>query len=354
VKKIYINGKFFCQPVTGTQRYARELLREFDRLLSPENRWNIDVEILVPRCVQPVPLYTNLQVRTVGWMSGIRWEQMELPQHCRGHVLFTLSGGAPVLHTRNVVTIHDAAVAALPAGYSPAYRVWYRNVCRRMARTAEHIFTVSNFSKSEIVKWYRAAPEKICVTYLGGDHFSNLKADASALTRFGISGKYLLAAGVQNPNKNFDRLVQAVCHHSASGIPLVIAGGRDGSVYRRSMRLPDGVRALGYVTDPELKALYESASGFVFPSLYEGFGLPPLEAMSSGCPAVVSRTGSLSEIFNGAAFFCDPYDPEDIAAAIQKALDSPPSSSDDRKAFVRQFTWTKCARETLEAIVRIA
>jgi glycosyltransferase involved in cell wall biosynthesis len=354
VKKIYINGKFFCQPVTGTQRYARELLREFDKLLSPENRWDTDVEILVPRCVEPVPQYTNLHVRSVGWMSGIRWEQIELPQHCRGHVLFTLSGGAPVLHTRNVVTIHDAAVIASPTGYSRAYRVWHGNLCRRMARNAEHIFTVSNFSKSEIVKWYRASPEKISVTYLGSDHFSSLEADPSALTRFGISGKYVLAASVQNPNKNFDRLVQAMCHHGARDKPLVIAGGRDSNVYRKRLRLPDGVRALGYVTDQELKALYENASCFVFPSLYEGFGLPPLEAMSLGCAAVVSRTGSLSEIFDDAAFFCDPYSPEDIMAAIQQAVNSPSSSSDDRKAFARKFSWAKCARETLEAILRFA
>ena len=354
MKKIYVNGKFFCQRVTGTQRYARELLNEFDRLLSAENHWNIDVEILVPWCAQPMPPYTNLQVRTVGWMTGTRWEQIELPQHCRRHVLLTLSGGAPVLHSRNVVTIHDAAVVASPAGYSPAYRVWHGNICRWMARNAEHIFTVSNFSKSEIVKWYRAAPEQISVTYLGSDHFSSLKADSSALARFGISGKYVLAAGVQNPNKNFNGIVQAMCQRDASGIPLVIAGGSDSNVYRKGMPLSDGVRALGYVTDPELKALYENASCFVFPSLYEGFGLPPLEAMSSGCPVVVSRAGSLPEIFDGAAFFCDPYDPVDLAAAIQRAVNSLPSAADDLKAFARKFSWAKCARETLEAIHRFA
>ena len=350
MKKIYINGKFFCQRVTGTQRYARALLNQFDRLLSSESPWNIDVEILVPRCVQPMPHYTNLQVRTVGWMSGTRWEQIELPQYCRGHLLFTLSGGAPILHSRNVVTIHDAAVVASPAGYSPAYRLWHGSLCRRMARKAEHIFTVSNFSKSEIVKWYRAAPEKISVTYLGSDHFSSLEADPSALARFGISGKYVLAAGVQNPNKNFDRVVQAVCHLKTSGPPLVIAGGCDSNVYRKGMRLPDGVLALGYVTDPELKALYENASCFVFPSLYEGFGLPPLEAMSSGCPVVVSRAGSLPELFDGVAFFCDPYDPEDIAAAIQRAVESPRSAAGDLKAFARKFSWGMCASQTLEAI----
>ena len=152
VKKIFINGKFFCQRITGTQRYARELLGQFDLLLSAGYTKDLALEVLVPATVSPLPRYRNIPVRAVGRMSGVIWEQLELPQYCRGEILFTPSGGAPLLHTRNVVTIHDAAVSAMPAGYSPAYRLWYRNVCRQVAPKAEHIFTVSNFSKSEIVK----------------------------------------------------------------------------------------------------------------------------------------------------------------------------------------------------------
>ncbi|MGE5053073.1 MAG: glycosyltransferase family 4 protein [Acidobacteriota bacterium] len=286
-------------------------------------------------------------------MSGTSWEQVELPRYCDGQLLFTLSGGAPILHSRNVVTIHDAAAVASPAGYSWTYRLWHASVCRRMARTAEHIFTVSNFSKSEIVKWYGAPAEKISVTYLGGDHLSSFAADPAALARFRICGKYILAASVQNPNKNFDRLVQAVSRHCKSSIPLLIAGGSDSNVYR-SMKLTQEVRSLGYVTDLELKALYENATCFAFPSLYEGFGLPPLEALSLGCPVVASRAGSLPEIFTGAAFFCDPYDPEDIARAIDRAVESSHSGRDDLKLFASKFSWAKCARQTLELIEGIA
>jgi glycosyltransferase involved in cell wall biosynthesis len=350
MKKIYINGKFFCQRISGTQRYARELLNQLDRILSTEDDQEIAIEILVPKQVQSMPRYTNLQVRTVGRMSGTKWEQMELPLYCQGQTLFTLTGGAPLLHFPNIVTIHDAAVAAAPAGYSVAYRLWHRNVCRRMAKTAERIFTNSNFSKSELVKWYGAAPDKITVTYLGSDHFSHLEGDASALARFGISGKYVLAVSSHNPNKNLRRVVEAMRHLRSTGPQLVIAGGHDNSVYQKSMKLPDGARVLGYVSDPELKALYENAACFVFPSLYEGFGLPPLEAMSSGCPVVVSRAGSLPELFERVAFFCDPYDPEDIAAAIQRAVESLPSAAGELKAFARKFSWATCAGQTLEAI----
>src|SRR5215472_7614586 len=139
VKTIYINGKFFCQQTTGTQRYAHELLNQFDKLLSEEGNQAIAVEILVPRCARSIPRYTNLRVRFVGQMGGTAWEQLDLPRFCDGKLLFTLSGGAPVLHPRNVVTIHDAAVVASPAGYSRAYRMWLANVCKRMARKAQHI-----------------------------------------------------------------------------------------------------------------------------------------------------------------------------------------------------------------------
>lgn len=304
--------------------------------------------------MQEVPQFRSLRVRTVGSMKGTKWEQLELARHCRGHVLFTLSGGAPIRHSRNVVTIHDAAVAASPAGYSLAYRLWHRNVCRRMARTAEHIFTVSNFSKSEIVKWYGADQGRVSVTYLGGDHFLKFAADHSALVRLGVLRPYALTAGVLNPNKNFDRIVQAACRHRPEcGIPLVVAGGGDSDVYR-SLQLPKQVCALGYVTDAELKTLYENASCFVFPSLYEGFGLPPLEALSLGCPIVVSRAGSLEEIFNNVAVFCDPYDPRDIASAIQRAAASAPSRGEDLKRFARKFSWADCARQTLEIIESLA
>ena len=219
-----------------------------------------------------------------------------------------------------------------------------------MARKAEHIFTVSNFSKSEIVKWCAAPPEKISVTYLGSEHFSNLETDASALLRFGISGRYVLAVGSQNPNKNFQRTAQAVSRLSKKGIGVVIAGGSDSRIFQRSLDLPAGVRVLGYVSDAELKALYQNAACFVFASLYEGFGLPPLEAISSGCPVVVARAASLPELFEGVAVFCDPYRPEDIAAAVEQILQSPPATADALKTFARKFSWEKCARQTLEAL----
>ncbi len=354
MKPICINGKFFSQRITGTQRYARELLNQFDKLIATDYP-QVSFNVLVPRNTRYVPHYRHLRVQPVGRTSGTLWEQIELPRYCQGNLLFTPSGGAPILYSRNVVTIHDAAVAAAPAGYSLPYRLWYQSVCRRMGRSATHIFTVSNFSKAEIVKWYKADPDKVSVAYLGSDHFSSLEAEPSTLQRFGIYGKYVLAVSSHNPNKNFARIVEAMSHLKASGLQLVIAGGSDSRIYREGRSLPDGVRALGYVNDSELKALYENAACFVFPSLYEGFGLPPLEAMSCGCQVVLSRAASLPEVFNGVAHFCDPYSSEDIASAIERAVKFPAAATPNQlRDFAKEFSWEKCARETMEVLKSLA
>jgi glycosyltransferase involved in cell wall biosynthesis len=350
VKKIYINGKFFAQRVTGTQRYAREVLRQIDELAAEENYRNLTFEVLIPRSAVLVPRYSNLHIRTVGRLHGTAWEQLELPRYCRDHLLLTLSGGAPIFHSRNVITIHDAAVFAAPGGYSMAYRIWYRSLYRRMARTAVHILTNSQFSRSEIVKWCGASPEKITITYLGSEHLSYVRADLSVLRRLGISGVYVLAASSHNPNKNFARISQALGYLASKGIGVVIAGGRDRKVYAEQKGLVSGICTLGYVSDEKLKALYENAACFVFASLYEGFGLPPLEAIASGCPIVVSRVAALPEVFGGVAVFCDPYSAEDIGRAVEQALQSPPASPDELRQFAGKYSWRTCARETLGAI----
>jgi glycosyltransferase involved in cell wall biosynthesis len=352
VTKICINGKFFSQRITGTQRYARELLNQFDNLLCQERYQSLSVEIFVGRDANALPHFKRLQLRVVGRLRGTAWEQIELPHYCKNRLLFTLSGGGPVRHGLNVATIHDAAVVAAPMGYAPSYRFWHRTLCRRMAHTAIHIFANSHFSKSEIIKWYGGDGDTISVSYLGSDHFSRLEADYSALERFDLQQKYILAVSSHNPNKNFHRLVDAFHRLSKDGTQLVIAGGYDDRIYRNGLKLPAGVRQLGYVTDAELKALYEGAVCFVFPSLYEGFGLPPLEAMTTGCPIVVSRTTALAEIFDGAAIFCNPYHPQDIAAAILQAIESPPSAQ-RMKSFADSFSWEKCATEALDVLKQV-
>jgi hypothetical protein len=149
--KIVINGRFLSQAVTGVQRYAHELLREIDLILADRLSNSGSVEVLVPPNLRTYPTYKSLALRKVGRLTGQLWEQLELPFHCRGKLLFTPCGGAPLLHHAHVVTIPDAAVFATPHAYSRRYGAWYRWLHTRMARNALRVITVSEFSRSELV-----------------------------------------------------------------------------------------------------------------------------------------------------------------------------------------------------------
>jgi glycosyltransferase involved in cell wall biosynthesis len=264
-------------------------------------------------------------------------------------------GGAPLLHRRNVLTLHDAAVFARPGSFSVAFRYWYRFLYRCLSHTAVHVFTVSDFSGAELVKWCGVKPEKITVTYLGSGHALQPEPDCGVLARNELEPrKYVLAVGSRNPSKNLKGLLKAFRLFRDSGLQLVIAGASYSKVFKPQGIADDGVRDLGYVSDSELRSLYENAACFVFPSYYEGFGLPPLEALALGCPTVVSDGSSLREIFSDVAFLCNPASFEDIAI---KTLQARQSNEEDRKRyreFALRFRWEECATITWATISRLA
>ena len=347
MKSIFINGRFLSQPVTGTQRYSHELLAELDSLLAESAATRPPVEVLVPSSVKVFPKYRYLTISRVGRFSGQLWEQLELPFYARAGILFTPCGGAPIVHRRNIITIHDAAVIAAPQGYSLAFRTWYQILNWVLCRLALHIVTVSHFSKSELVRWYGANPQKTTVTYLGSEHALRPNGDPHILVENLLHPfQYVLLVGSKNPNKNIAGLLRALPCLAGSNIQVAIAGPRDTKVFGNYQIANDRVRDLGYVNDSELRTLYENAACFVFPSFYEGFGLPPLEALALGCPTVVANTTSMREIFSGIAFMCDPNNPSDIADKILEASKTPEERRARNREFAAGFRWAECAKTT--------
>jgi glycosyltransferase involved in cell wall biosynthesis len=158
-----------------------------------------------------------------------------------------------------------------------------------------------------------------------------------------------------SPHKNFSALIEAVKIIGEADFEIYIVGGGNTSVFKNStIQLPTNVMLLGYVADEELKELYRNANCFIYPSLYEGFGLPPLEAMYNGCPVIVARSGALPEVCGDAAFYCDPYDPEDIAEKICLMMTNDNLRNEFREKGLSQarlYTWEKCARATLSTIL---
>jgi glycosyltransferase involved in cell wall biosynthesis len=209
------------------------------------------------------------------------------------------------------------------------------------------VITVSQFSKDELIRALGIAEDHISYTWLSAEHILRVNGDDSILDRNHLEpGKYVLAVGSQNPNKNLARLARAFDHLADLNVPLAIAGGSNSTVFGKTEGTSQAVRTLGFVTDAELRSLYEHAACFVFPSLYEGFGIPPLEALTLGTPVVVSRAASLPEVFGRAATYCDPYSPQDIAEQVRQVLRNEVQSREARKMFAGRFTWEACALKT--------
>lgn len=299
--------------------------------------------------------WKNIRFRCVGHLQGHTWEQFELPWYASGGLLLTLCGAPSVLHRRHIPAIHDAAIYDQPDGYSFLYRTYYRLIYRLSARRSVAILTVSNFSRNRLAEIFRIPKERIIVTYSGVDHMTRDVAPHSDQPSIATTIKppYILAVSSMNPNKNFAVVAKLAELLADSDVCVVVAGGTNPRVFGNAGSMPDNVQWLGYVTDDDLKALYRSASCFIFPSLYEGFGLPPIEAMANGCPVIASNAASIPEICGGAALYFDPLSGEALREQVLKLLNSPALSNEMRAAgiaHVKRYTWSKVAIDILQTI----
>jgi glycosyltransferase involved in cell wall biosynthesis len=356
-KDIFINARFLTQSITGVQRVSFEIVKSLDKLIESGiiDISHHSITLLTPKGVINKIHLKNLKIRCVGQLSGHLWEQIELPFYTRAGLLLSLGGTGPILKRNQLVFMHDASVAAAPGGFSRNFRLWYKFLMPILGVVAKKIFTNSEFSKNEIVKHFRIAEKKIRVVYLGCNHIETLSEDAEILrTNALVKNNYVLAVSSMNPNKNFSGLVKSLERLDCSNLDIVIAGGTNSKVFAESTPLSlNRLKLVGFVDDAALKTLYANAACFVYPSFYEGFGLPPLEAMQCGCPVIVSNAASLPEICDDAAVYCDPYNPQDIADKIMQVVNNPEtrnkliSKGYDR---VRLFSWDKCALEISSSI----
>jgi glycosyltransferase involved in cell wall biosynthesis len=345
VSRIYINGRFLSQQTTGVQRFAREIIRAVDTLLVSEGRVpKLSFILLTPPRTEPLAGLQAIECRSVGRLQGQAWEQLELPRYTRDGFSLNLCNTAPLAGRSTVVAVHDAGVFAVPAAYSRPFRIWYRLLHARLGRRAARMLTVSDFSRAELSRYLGIARERFAVIPNGGEHIVREPPDSGILERLGLTRRYLLAVSSHSLHKNFAGIQAAVTHMRRQDFTLVFAGGVNSRIFSAGEALAGEARLTGRVTDAELRALYENAECFVYPSFYEGFGLPPLEAMTCGCPVVVSRSASLPEVCGEAALYCDPADPADIARALDEVLaDSELRSELRRRGKERagQFTWSR-------------
>lgn len=306
--RIGVNGRFLTRRVTGVDRYAREIVLELDKLVSKG-----EVVVAVPggaELVEPLDL-ANIEVAAVGSRNGHAWEQLDFSRWLKreGRLGFNPCNTAP-MHNPGVVCIYDMAVRANPQNYSWKFTLWYRILFSVNARRSIRIVTDSDFAKREIEKYYPASRGKIVVVPAAWQHIGRTKADHGIFERFPAitPGKYYFAMSSLAPNKNLKWLVETARLNPDETI--VIAGGLNGKVFADSgIPEADNVVYPGYVSDGEAKALMEGCKGFLFPTFYEGFGIPPLEALACGASVAVSDTEVMHEVYEGGAAYVDPHEP---------------------------------------------
>ena len=350
LEPVFVNGRFAAQSLTGVQRFCQEVTRAMG---AADHQTPGRLTLLTPPMPFPVTL-PGFVTRVVGRRSGHAWEQLELPAAARGGLLLNLGNTGPLRVRRQVVVIHDAGVFSTPASYDPKFRLWYRFLHRRLATRAK-IVTVSEFARADLARWLHVDAAGIDVMPEGGEHILRIPADAGVLAAHGLeAGRFVLAVGSLAPHKNLAALSETAAALARQGMQLVITGGLDPKVFAAGQpALPQPATYLGRVDDAQLRALYETAACFVFPSRYEGFGLPAVEAMACGCPMAASRAGSLPEVCGEAAAYFDPNDPADIATIVTRVVTTPPLAAELRrhgKLRLRHYTWNAAAARLNEII----
>ena len=347
----------------GIGEYAFEIINEFQKLKTQSARFIIYLKE-TPKHHMPTPT-SNFSYNIVGPKK--LWTQFALPINLylyrKPDIFFTPTHYAPRFSPiPTTISIMDISYIFYPELFLKKDLYQLTNWTKYSVAKAKAIFTISTSSNDDIIKTYSVDENNVHVTYPGIKQVSGIKNKVLSMEdlskKFGVKGNYILFVGTLQPRKNIERLVEAFSMLSKSDLSLVIVG-KKGWQYEDILRSPkrygveDRVKFLDFVEDDDLPSLYKNAACFVLPSLYEGFGLPVLEAMKYGCPVLISNVSSLPEAGGDAALYFDPTDSEDIARQIKRVL------TDDKlrnamiekgKAQVKKFSWEKTAKETLRVL----
>lgn len=345
---LYINGRFLTQPMTGVERYAYSICMALAELGQP-------FTVVCPNGpVRKEYDVSRLNIIHYGFGGSHFWEQCVLPCFFVGKkdfLLLSLTGLGTILVRHKIMTIHDLSFLRSPSWFSRTYYFYYRFMTPLAARTSSHILTVSEFSKSEILHFYPFLSEdKISVVY-NAINSSLFKTDNTVTA---AKERFVLTVSSIDPRKNFPRLLEAF--NGIEGVKLYIVGDYNQVFQKQKGLLQDrnDVKFLGRVSDSELLELYNQADCFVMPSLYEGFGLPPLEAMACGCPVLVSDIPVVREICADAARYFNPHSVEDIRRAIREQLECDDSTRNEqiRRGLenLDRFSWLRSGNKIVEIV----
>lgn len=361
-KLVYINGKFLFQRVSGVQRFAYEILTHLDELLyNTEYQKNevLTFVLLIPN--SSIKNYRlNLKciaLKSFNWNYSLNiWEQIILPVFTFGSPLLNLTGSAPLFKSLQFCTLHDAAIFRFGNSYTTKYRIFHQLLLRHLAKFSKIIFTVSNFSKKEIISLFNISENRIKIIYNSSEHLVNVHSSIK-LKKLNVPKSFFLVIGSHNTTKNVSFVIENFTHNNfPSNYHLIVVGENDPKVFKRPKYINSNkVIFLKGINDSQLNFLYKKAEALIFPSLYEGFGIPPLEAMALGCPVIASSATAIPEVCEEAALYFDPESRLSFIRAINYYLSNPHIRKDlISKGFLNanKFSWIDSSKILYDELLK--
>ncbi len=344
-----INPNFLCRNLTGIERFAFETCKRLDLLLQPED----DIRIIIPSNAKTIPEYKNIKIVKTNkpLKSFPLWDLIQFAHLCRSFKStgINFSNTAPLGRLCGISFIHDIYAKQYPQDFisikEKLVRLYSCFNYRNIALNAKKVLTVSNFSKEQIHKIYHIDENKIEVIPNGWEHFENVEYETLADSDgFLTPGTFYFTLGSLQKRKNLGWIAKYAANHPDEKFAIsgkAVSGFVSGDI--SVLKTLPNVKLLGYVTDSQVKWLMKNCKAFIFPSYYEGFGIPPLEALSVGSKIIVGNAASLPEIYKDAAVYIDPYNTD---CNLNKLISNYPSNCNkSAKVVLNVYTYDKAAQK---------
>lgn len=341
---IVINGDFLMHRITGVQRYALEVTKKIDDLINAYPEYQ--VILLIPSDCNVSLHLKNISIVRYKKYRRFFWLQFDLWKYCRKkHALcLCMATVVPFFYAGNSVNvIHDACTLAHPEFYSKRYRLMSEVLIWKQIKRFRKVITVSQFSKDEICRYTGIESGDVAVAYNSYEHFNSVESDFSIIDKLGLQKKnYFYSLSSLSPNKNFKWILAEAKNNPEE--TFVISGMKIDLFADADLGdQPDNVIFTGYISDEQVKALLSECKTFLFPTFYEGFGIPPLEALSCGARITVSDTPVMHEIYENCPNYIDPYN--DTYSAEELI-----GNKNRYEEILKKYSWGKTASTILDAI----
>ena len=348
--KVVINGKFLEDKMQGIVRHATQIIVNMDEHIKKDD----EIILLCPPNVKPQFELTNIKVVNYGKRHGIKWELFDLKRFLknnRDYYCLNLCNVSPLLKSRNITTIHDVIYRSDYKYYTSVRNklsaLWHRYQYRYNAKKAVLLLTDSEYSKEQIEKYYPKSKDKINVVYCGCEHVYKWKEEPNWEKQYPklTKGQFFFSLASISKNKNGKWILEVAKRNPQ--YTFAIAGHFYNDKNMIADSVPSNVYLLGYVSDEVACSLIKNCKAFLFPSINEGFGLPPLEALCLGATVISSNYASMPEILGNCVHYVDPYNYD---VNLDKLLEE---KTDSYEVLLEKFNWSKSAKQIYDLLQEI-